>query len=158
MIDIQTKGIFNMKNDNELIPQTKLKYLSDYILEEETGVYKGYEYLITFTEAGHRNGYVTIPETHPLYDSKEDYPNVPMHGGCSFFGMFHFDESKVRIGFDGAHYGDGKDYESLQKYFPDSPYRKTIDFSLDEQSPLTLEYCREQCYDIIDFLQDNYDS
>ena len=94
------------------ILKLKDKFLLDvegkkHLLAEGGGTYKGYEYLVTFTDMGHRCGYVALPSGHKLeknsmyrYDSdaKEDTIKIDIkvnddsidniidcHGGVTFF-------------------------------------------------------------------------
>lgn len=91
---------------------------------EGGGVFKGYEYIITFTNRGHRCGYVAVPETHPLHSSKEEYPDYEVHGGVTFFEDARFDEftgghkcTDKWIGFDAAHVYDKPCRVTTEKYF-----------------------------------------
>src|SRR5580698_1482306 len=92
---------------------------------EGGGVFKGFEYIITFTQRGHRCGYVAVPESHPLYKSKEEYPdNYEVHGGVTFFSSPRFEEiTKFKctdkwVGFDAAHIYDTPCFKTVDQYFP----------------------------------------
>lgn len=97
---------------------------------EGGGVFKGYEYLITFTERGHRCGYVAIPESHPLYKSEESYPDYEVHGGVTFFSEPRFEDitgfkcTDKWIGFDAMHGGDKECLETILKYFGENDHIK----------------------------------
>jgi len=87
---------------------------------EETGKYKGFEYLVTFTPRGHRCGYVAINDNHPLYGKSDECDiDLDMHGGCTFFDFQKTDQKCTDkwIGFDCAHVGDRPDHETRIKYF-----------------------------------------
>lgn len=97
---------------------------------EGGGVFKGYEYLITFTSRGHRCGYVAVPESHPLHTSKEEYPEYEVHGGITFFEEPRFEEiTKFKctdkwLGFDAAHVYDASCFDTVKKYFA-KPFNAT---------------------------------
>ena len=98
---------------------------------EGGGKFKGYEYIITFTEFGHRCGYVAIPESHPIHSSKEDYPDYEVHGGVTFFEKARFDEFTGGhkcldkwIGFDAMHGGDIPCMKTSDKYFGEKMIQK----------------------------------
>lgn len=66
---------------------------------------------------GHRNGYVVLPKGHK-YDGK-DYNeiDVEVHGGLTFAsrGIYEKYSDQWVLGFDCAHYGDGKDKGLIEK-------------------------------------------
>jgi hypothetical protein len=135
---------------------------------EGGGHYKGYDFLITFTERGHRCGYVAISSDHPLYNKKDtDDIGLEMHGGCTFFGKHslvkrllgqHTCEDKW-IGFDAAHCDDLQDIKSAEKYFgSDNEYihfLKTKGFIMEFRGLSkikTKKYMENECKYIIDQL------
>lgn len=85
---------------------------------------------IPFSERGWGNGYVIIPEDHPMHGKHYDDIDVDVHGGLTFDGLvdmngmiicdtfsgdksvMHWDEVTKEdaggwiVGFDTAHYGD----------------------------------------------------
>lgn len=131
---------------------------------ENTFTYKGYKCVVIFQALCHRCGYVGITKDHSLYGL--DYDEIPVicHGGVTYtsptlFG--HENETDIFwIGFDCAHYNDGKDYEAGRKYFADDTAlieSMTRWGELDKQYPYdqevrTQEYVEEQCRQIVDQL------
>ena len=75
------------------------------LIVEGGGVYKDYEYLITFTSLGHRCGYVALKGDEG-YDKKEGYDlDLDVHGGITFKDRTHSLKSSIAcddewIGFD----------------------------------------------------------
>lgn len=66
---------------------------------------------------GWGNGYVLIPENHPLHGKDYEEIDVIVHGGLTFsklvdsgmiesWGLDTEDEGKWCVGFDTAHFGD----------------------------------------------------
>lgn len=95
-----------------------------------------------FSDFGWGNGYVIIPEGHPLhgmhYDKIHDQYNINVHGGLTFSELAqncvplglpkNINETSWVIGFDTCHYGD-----SITKW-------------PDEESVLTeANYLADQC-------------
>lgn len=99
---------------------------------EGGGVFKGFEYLITFTSRGHRCGYVAIPESHPLHKSEESYPDYEVHGGVTFFSEPRFEDitgfkcTDKWIGFDAMHGGDKECLDTILKYFGENDHIKSV--------------------------------
>ena len=62
------------------------------IVIEGGGLYRDYEFLITFTELGHRCGYVAINPNHPCYKKNlvmsSDF-DLSVHGGITFHAEDH---------------------------------------------------------------------
>lgn len=131
---------------------------------ENDFVYKNYKCSVIFQTLCHRCGYVGIPKGHSLYGL--DYDEIPVicHGGLTYMYpdlVGHEEESDIFwIGFDCAHFGDGKDYDAGRRYFADDPDH--IDMlnrweDLDNRYPCddevrTQEYVEEQCRYIVDQL------
>ena len=89
-----------------------------YLIEEDFE-YRGFRCAVIGQQLGHRCGYVGLPEGHKYYG--EDYDEIPLdcHGGLTF--SRESDTYPVKsekplwwIGFDCAHYNDGKDKELLK--------------------------------------------
>lgn len=130
------------------------------IAVEGGGIYKGYEYIITFTNFGHRCGYVAIPVEHPLHTSKEEYPEYEVHGGVTFFQESRLDEfveghqcTDKWIGFDAAHCNDEKCISTIEKYFGESDFTimlKANDLVFNEKFPKytthrSFAYMKNEC-------------
>lgn len=105
-------------------PYTISKGEESSLVIEGGGEYRDYEYLITFTDMGHRCGYVAVKGTEEWHD-KESFSDIPVecHGGVTFYdshktikNYFEIACKDKWIGFDCAHSGDLKDKECLQKY------------------------------------------
>jgi hypothetical protein len=84
---------------------------------------KTYRFLIKNTwipiESGYANGYVAVPEGHPLYGKDyDDLNGIWVHGGLTYSGKmvpYHYDFELLDgelpqeywcFGFDTAHWGD----------------------------------------------------
>jgi predicted nucleic acid-binding Zn finger protein len=117
--------ILKAKGDKEYL-------IADDIIIESGGIYKSYEWLVTFTSVGHRCGYVALPEDHKLYAEaiEKGYDNdYVVHGGITFVNQGKHIINRVLkgrhctdlwLGFDAAHCYDAKDFISAKKYFSDS--------------------------------------
>lgn len=118
--------LLKMKGDKDFLP------ISDNVVIESIGSYKGYEYLVTFTSSGTRCGYVAIDAEHPFSKSVNEgsYDDVDLtiHGGVTFAGREHDAKALLGdnhcddlwIGFDAAHSGDMQDLEAMRLAFPNS--------------------------------------
>lgn len=101
------------------------------ILVEKRFTASGLRCHVIFSDMGHRCGYVTIPELHPLYGVGYDDPKVygiEVHGGLTYAGASRTKKGWV-FGFDCAHCDDKHDLEGVKKHWPDayvltSPYYK----------------------------------
>jgi hypothetical protein len=107
--------------------------LSVYL--ESGGEYKGYHFCVTFTQHGHRCGYVAISNKHPYYKYSDfedkKISKLKVHGKVNFFykiserplvnfkylGIEHVCDDKW-MGFDCGHLNDKPDMETLQKINP----------------------------------------
>lgn len=144
---------------------------------EDGGVYKNYEYLITFTAMGHRCGYVAIPETSKLYnkdimlwdgDLDDRMPNFDVHGSVTFWdhathiinetiGDHHCTDKW--IGFDAAHWDDRADYSRVKEVWPSSQMYEeacAVERIRSHQKSLpygtikTCQYMKSECLSLID--------
>jgi hypothetical protein len=114
--------ILNLKGEKEFWNIGK-------IVIEDGGIYKDYEFLITFVNSGFRCGYVAIPENHKLYNLEEHEAyglDIDVHGGITFFDRHetilertigNISCSDKWLGFDAGHYNDDFDEICLIKYF-----------------------------------------
>lgn len=156
--------ILKLKGDNPI-----LKY-DHGVAVEGGGNYKGYEYLVTFFEFGHRCGYVAIPSSHEFSKYQEnDYDKIDInvHGGLTFCSR----ESSLKdilsspctdlwIGFDCMHGFDDRCLKTSEKYFgEENRVAKTFkilgdlgSFSFNESSHRSFEYVETECKSIIDQL------
>jgi hypothetical protein len=154
--------ILKLKGDKEFLP------INPGIVVEDGGVYKGYDYLITFVEfSAHRNGYVFIPKDNKLHDKKldgKDGYDLSVHGGITFYdygcaviGMNeNTDRTEKWVGFDGMHSGDLSDIEHYKKYFGNNTRRigfleEMFDALSSRDNVIrTKEYMIQECKNLID--------
>jgi hypothetical protein len=151
-----------LKGDKEFLP------VHDSIVIEGGGLYKDHEYLIVFTTAGYRCGYVALKHEEHLKLSEEgqEYPSEPKcHGGITLYENTHVAKRLLPmpcedfwIGFDAAHWYDSPDPVAALKYFgenTESVRRKNWSESLacfDAVKHRTFEYMESECFSIIDQL------
>lgn len=148
--------ILEVKGDKKII-------INGEVAIEGGGVYKDYEYLITFTIYGNRCGYVAIPPSHPLYkyhNPEYNFPNLEVHGGVTFFEDARFDDitgikcTDKWIGFDAAHCYDLEDMETSEKYFGEtriSKYKKNNPSYSDHTAcHRSYSYMEEECKELIE--------
>ncbi len=144
--------LLEMKGDKEFLP-----YIDEAVIEGG-GNYKGFEYLITFVNLGHRCGYVAIAEP-----KSEDYSYIDCHGGITFQERHHLAKDLLStpcndlwIGFDCAHHNDKQDFETAQKYFGKMDKGMLEIFELTQGLTCTVHksygFVEEQCQYIIDQL------
>jgi hypothetical protein len=151
--------ILELKGDKEFIASHSQSGV------EGGGVYKGYEYIISFTSLGHRCGYVAIAD-----GVIGEYEDLYVHGGITFQDNEHgfkslLDKpcSDLWIGFDAAHCDDLGNLDTAMKYFGHLPEAKrSIEAlkSITEESYRSLadlgcihrtyEYMEDQCKYLID--------
>lgn len=153
--------LLEMKGNKEC-----LLLINHEVVIEGGGVYKEYEYLITFTDMGSRCGYVAIPDGQTI-----NIDEIECHGGITFEGTDHNAKdllpikcNDLWIGFDCAHFGDMRCHETARKYFSyDERILEQINVMEDmykevhalEQKDLrcshkTFDYLENECKHIID--------
>ncbi len=137
-----------------------------YIIER-CAIYDGFLSFVVFNETGYRQGYVTIPCDHALYEanSSDNFINFQIHGGVDYsrfspelvmsaINVFNrrnkiqIDPNKQStwaIGFSCGHFGDAVDYEKLKKWFPESEYIKLNCQSGRHGMIRSAEYVDRQC-------------
>lgn len=87
----------------------------------------GYRAAIVKTPMGHLCGYVQVPVGHPAYGHADEYDTplnqIRCHGGITFAGyntdnypVAEAEKGHYWIGFDCAHFGDGRDPDAVRKY------------------------------------------
>lgn len=154
--------LLEMKGNKECLP------LNHDVVIEGGGLYKNYEYLITFTHMGSRCGYVAIPEGQSI-----DTDKINCHGGITFESSNHNAKdllpikcNDLWIGFDCAHVGDMRCNETARKYFThnekgleiinlmDNLYVEVHE--LEQKNPMcthkSFHYVEEECKNIIDHI------
>jgi hypothetical protein len=154
-----------MKGEKEYLP------IHEQVVIEGGGTYKGYEYLIVFTQHGHRCGYVAIPDG--LRVNSDD---INCHGGVTFEDESHSAKdllptpcNDLWIGFDAAHWGDIACRKTSRKYFGhiekaakqisvlEEICKEITEMELaDPQfSHKTYQYMENECHNIIDQLMES---
>lgn len=129
---------------------------------EKKWEYEGFQCVVKMQEIGHRCGYVGIPKGHELYCADYDEIDIGCHGGLTYADFTLLDDNSNDIwwiGFDCAHWGDLRDYESAKKLYKDNEKvyemicrSEEIDSKTNYSSfgeIRTLEYCVEQCESIV---------
>lgn len=174
--------ILKIKGDNPvLLPVNNLsENKTPWVAVEGGGTYKDHEYLIVLNKAGHRCGYVAIPDKHKFNDTKlemremfsggkkyEHYDynslNIDCHGGLTFMDRQHGLKELLTvpcndfwIGFDCGHGWDSPDVEAYKKYYGEEEYKKRESFfeAMDEgiSNIRDFSYAEKECHKIIDQL------
>jgi hypothetical protein len=160
--------LLKMKGDKSILPITS----NARVGIEGGGIYKDYEYLITFTDRGHRCGYVAVPPAHPKYDNSEkeyscEFP-VECHGGVTFYGnhsakdMLEHPCEDQWVGFDAAHGDDKPCIKTAKEYFGETDSIKWLEKNssiMDDDDWFwrpsvhrTFQYMEQECKSIIDQL------
>ncbi len=167
--------ILALKGDAEflMVGGAEKRILNRGIVVEGGGQYRGYDFIITFTDMGFRCGYVALPPDHKTnqFDKGDDFPNYHVHGGVTFFDKSHISKAILGetvcedkwIGFDAGHYGDLTEKDLALKYFPDM--REVQINHLVEMSKIfelrddgsfmgvrTKEFMEQECKNLIDQL------
>ena len=119
----------------------------DNAVQESRFDYKGFPCVVLFMDMGHRCGYVGIPEASGI-----DVDDISCHGGITYgpssYLTLQEDDNIEWIGFDTAHYMDGRDTEKIREYFPNKPIYEWE--SVYKDNFRTLEYCEEECKQIVE--------
>ncbi|MCD8208504.1 MAG: hypothetical protein LUD72_11245 [Bacteroidales bacterium] len=122
-------------------------------------------------DAGHRCGYVGIPEMHPLYGRTYDDVKyiLSVHGGITFnsdkrnFGTYPIatQEELWWFGFDCAHAGDARDYDAVVRSMPEHEveieHLKAFGLEIHGDTIKTTEYVEQECRGLADQLGDMSD-
>ena len=131
---------------------------------ESVSEYRGFKYVIALMSMGHRCGYVAIPKDHVLYGRHFNNILLDCHGGLTYSDDgYPLDDGNWYIGFDCAHWGDGKDYDAIKKYFGSCPEVMESMMRLKELekkfSPnaevRSFDYVRNEIYGLINQLLDD---
>jgi hypothetical protein len=159
------KKLLELKGDKEILHTS----CDDVPVIEGGGVYHGYEYLITFTPAGHRCAYVSIPDRHIANDWNtyiDAEMKIECHGGITFVGKNHAvkeilgDDKRddLWIGFDAAHYKDKGCLETIRRYYGNGELYQTQEKLAETQKKLgllefgehrTYAFMEKECKDVI---------
>jgi hypothetical protein len=133
----------------------------DSVVIEGGGVYKDFEYLIVFTDYGHRCGYVAIPN-----GCRYDSDGLRVHGGITFEDEDHPAKDLLPVhcndtwlGFDAAHSGDIGCYNKARRIFGDQDGRYNLLEELNKPfhrfpsvTHKSFEYMENECKYLIDQL------
>lgn len=162
--------ILKLKDDKEFLPIVLDSNFPDrYSAVIEGGdSYKGYEYLVTFTEHGGRCGYVAIPPNHEFNEKNQTEIEdlIECHGGMTFFSEYHPAKELLKthcndfwIGFDCLHGFDGRDTKCIEKYFKNSQNKEFANLfseifhrAFKETEIRDFKFVENQCKSIIDQL------
>lgn len=82
--------------------------------------YKGFQCSVILQVMGHRCGYVNLESRDKSKYFNVDYDNIPIdiHGGLTYGQSTLVEHNDgYWIGWNYAHFNDGKDYPALFKYF-----------------------------------------
>jgi hypothetical protein len=121
-----------------------------YIVEKDWTTEAGFRATIIIHPAGHRCGYVGVPQQNPSYGKGYDSIDADVHGGLTFAGGDKTypveNEGLWWLGYDCAHLGDARDPELMS-----GEYKKIYDkgllreMSFQGDTVKTLEYCINEC-------------
>ena len=132
--------------------------MKNYRIESEFE-HMGLKCVAIMTDMAHRCGYVGIKKNHVLYG--KEYGNIgtyfDVHGGITYSGggnrsKYPIESDLWWFGFDCAHWGDGKDFETAKKLFSDDQekldyigyFEKTYE-NLPDGDICTKEYVENEC-------------
>ena len=126
--------------------------------------YRGFQCCVIFHQLGHRCGYVKVPYWHPAYEKNWDELDIKCHGGITYASHILLGKTHTSgwwIGFDCAHFDDIPDIQTIIKYFGGTNEERDILNFLDNLdngqnnfgSVKTLDYCIQECKNIVDQLQ-----
>lgn len=133
---------------------------NESVVEETRFEYKGYPCVVLFMDMGHRCGYVGIPADKPLtFDPEQE---ISCHGGVTYCstGLHLQDDGEdfLWVGFDTAHYSDGRDVEKIGEYFGKERAGVVRRFMFGDNYPArTLDYCIDECRSIVDQFVELFD-
>lgn len=133
---------------------------TENVVEEKRFDYRGYPCVVLFMDMGHRCGYVGIPADKPLTFDPED--EIVCHGGVTYCstGLHLQDDGEdfLWVGFDTAHWNDGKDIAKIREYFGEDRASMVAKYTVIDNSPArSLAYCIEECERIVDQIVELFD-
>ena len=131
---------------------------------EHKGTYKGYTFVVLFQPLGFRTGYVLVPQFHKYFEVDYCNINIKCHGGLTYGSHYFLEEEYPGwwIGYDCAHGDDKNDVEAQEKYFGSIKQDSFFDmlnimtgnYDRGYGTVKTLDFCIEQCKNIIDQLRE----
>lgn len=125
----------------------RFKIEKDFMIDE-------YRCVIIGMYLGHRCGYIGIPKDNKFYGLMYDDVDIDVHGGLTYASSDCNSEYPVKttdtwwIGFDCAHFGDGKDVELIKSFGEQEERTKMLldmelRFPIDEEVR-TVEYVENE--------------
>jgi hypothetical protein len=152
-----------MKGEKEFLP------VHEGLVIEGGGIYKNHEFLIVFTDSGHRCGYVAInQEQKTILDKQNEdnssyfLPDIDCHGGITFYEEGHAAKDLLPVpcndtwlGFDAAHGHDMSCPYTAEKYFGETEFvkfKKENQWHYEGAVHRSYEYMEQECKKIIDQL------
>lgn len=128
--------------------------------------YMGRKYLITFISFGTRCGYIELTQSEVNFFRNKSINGTDIEdilscsGGITFFGKSHLLENSndYWIGFDSAHYNEGRCEDTIKKYFlPSEDAICCANFAkewteLNDGAPRSYGYMVKECERLIDQL------
>lgn len=130
-------------------------------LKQETRFsYKGFPCVVLFMPGGYRCGYVGIPKDNKYYGKTIDKIPIVCNGGITYAQKYLFgqdDKNTYWIGFDCAHFLDGRDEKLARKMYSEDKEMRTHIEALkfmgkftDSLEVRTLDYVESECRKIVD--------
>lgn len=109
--------------------------MKDYIVEKDF-IIDEYRCVILGLRAGHRCGYISLNNDHPMYNKEYMDIGIDVHGGMTYGGISNqypveTDEKYHWIGFDCIHLHDGQDMELMKSFEKDGEINRYIEISKD---------------------------
>jgi len=129
-----------------------------YIVEKDFMVDE-FRCVIIGQKIGHRCGYIAIPKEHELYGKDYDEIDISVHGGLTYASYSEgeypvkSEKSVYWIGFDCAHYMDGRDLELIKSFGEDDIDVKNM-LELERKYPIggeirTVEYVENELIEMV---------
>lgn len=126
--------------------------------------YRGYPCVIILQDSGHRCGYVGLTRKSPYFQVNYDDIDISCHGGLTYSSEYLYEQEDKNvwwIGFDCAHYDDGKDYEAIRAHFSDE-YKLLRSVGIIKEGERrshngvvrTMAFVRAELRNIVDQLED----
>lgn len=136
----------------------------DYFIED-SGKYRGMDWVVIFRSLGHRCGYVRIEDDSIFERYEKEYdgiyiPSLDVHGGITFVNRLEDVNPNGLpagnwLGFDAAHDEDLNDYQAARQYFGNSERYDEIErmeskYLIKTGTIKTKEYMVAECKSLID--------
>ena len=132
--------------------------MKNYKVEKDF-IVDGFRCVILGIYMGHRCGYIAIPKGHELYGKDYDEIDISVHGGLTYASYSEgeypvkSEKSVYWIGFDCAHYMDGRDLELIKSFGEDDIDVKNM-LELERKYPIggeirTVEYVENELIEMV---------